>query len=127
MSQENKEIVEKVNASFLEGNSEGFLSFCSDDIKWTMIGEKHVEGKQEIREWMKDMDGTEPPKFTVDNMVAEGDVVVCSGNMTMNDKEGKAVPYGYCDIYKFRDGKIVELNSYMVKTGQAGKDLKAAA
>ena len=63
MSQENKEIVEKVNASFTEGNSEGFLSFCSEDIKWTMIGEKHVEGKQAIRVWMKEMDGMEPPKF----------------------------------------------------------------
>ncbi|MBC7901464.1 MAG: nuclear transport factor 2 family protein [Saprospiraceae bacterium] len=126
MSQENKEIVEKVNASFMEGNSEGFLSFCADDIEWTMIGEKHVTSKQAIREWMKEMDGMEPPKFTVDNLIAEGETVMCNGNMTMNDKDGKSVPYGYCDIYRFRDGKIVKLDSFVVKT-QAESNTENAA
>ena len=28
----NKEIVEKVNASLVEGGVEGFLSFCADDV-----------------------------------------------------------------------------------------------
>jgi len=127
MSQENKEIVEKVNASFMEGNSEEFLSFCSEDIKWTMIGEKHVEGKQAIRDWMKEMEGMEPPKFTVTNLIAEGETVVCAGDMTMNDKDGKAVPYGYCDIYHFRDGKIAELSSFVVKSERAADSLEAAA
>lgn len=122
MSQKIKEIVEKVNASFMEGNSEGFLSFCSEDIEWTMIGEKHVKGKQAIREWMKEMDGMEPPKFTVDNLISESDTVVCNGDMTMNDKDGKSVPYGYCDIYRFRDGKIEELNSFVIKTQSNAKD-----
>jgi ketosteroid isomerase-like protein len=36
--------------------------------------------------------------------------------MTMKEKDGKTVPYGYCDIYRFRDGKIVELNSFVIKT-----------
>jgi ketosteroid isomerase-like protein len=34
----------------------------------------------------------------------------------MKDKEGKAVPYSYCDIYRFRGGKIVELRSFVTKT-----------
>lgn len=113
----NKQIVEQVNASFAEGGGgvDGFLSHCADDVVWTIIGEKTVKGKNAIREWMASMD-MEPPKFTVSNIVAEGDFVAAYGDMTMKEKDGKTVPYSYCDIYQFRDGKIVELNSFVIKT-----------
>lgn len=127
MSDKNKEIVEKVNASFAEGSPEGFLGFCADDVKWTMIGEKTTNGKEAIREWMKSMDGMEPPKFTVENLVADGDLVVANGGMTMKDEDGNTVGYAYCDIYRFRDGKIQELSSFVVKTDEAGKNLGASA
>lgn len=115
MSAKNKEIVEKVNASFAEGEMEGFLSFCADDLVWTMVGSKTVKGKDAIREWMASMN-IEPPKFTVDNIIAEGDFVITHGDMTMKEKDGKTVPYAYCDIYRFTDGKIAELSSFVVKT-----------
>lgn len=115
MSAKNKEIIEKVNASFAEGNLEGFLSHCADDVAWTMIGNKTTTGKTAIREWMASMD-IEPPKFTVDQVIAEGDFVTAFGDMTMKEKDGKTVPYAYCDIYRFRNGKIVELNSFLIKT-----------
>ena len=115
MSAKNKEIVEKVNASFAEGGVEGFLSHCADDVVWTMVGNKTTRGKKDIREWMASMD-MEPPKFTVANIIAEGDFAACNGDMTMKDKDGKTVPYAYCDLYRFRDGKIAELTSFVVKT-----------
>ena len=116
MSAKNKEIVEKVNAAFAKGGVEGFLSFCADDVEWTIVGDKNVKGKDAIRQWMASMGGMEPPKFTVNNVIAEGDFVTASGDMTMKDKDGKVAPYAYCDIYRFRDGKIVELRSFVVKT-----------
>ena len=115
MSVRNKEIVEKVNASFAAGGVEEFLSFCADDVVWTMVGNKTTKGKNAIREWMASMD-MEPPKFTVDNIIAEGDFVTAYGDMIMKEKDGKTVPYAYCDIYCFRDGKIAELNSFVIKT-----------
>ena len=115
MSATNKQIVEEVNASFAEGGVEGFLSHCADDVVWTMVGNTTTRGKDAIREWMASMD-IEPPKFTVDNIIAEGDFVTAYGDMTMKEKDGKTVPYAYCDIYRFRDGKIAELNSFVVKT-----------
>jgi uncharacterized protein (TIGR02246 family) len=115
MSARSKEIVAKVNAAFAENNMEGFLSFCADDIEWTMAGDKSVKGKEAIRKWMESMD-VEPPQFTVDTVIAEGDSVVAHGNMTMKDADGKTVPYAYCDIYRFRDDKIVELIAFVIKT-----------
>lgn len=115
MTAKNKEIVEKVNAAFAEGKPEGFLSFCAEDVAWTMVGDKTVKGKDAIRQWIAEMPA-EPPKFTVNNVIAEGDFVMAHGDMMMKDKEGKAVPYSYCDLYRFRDEKIVELRSFVIKT-----------
>lgn len=115
MSTKNKEIVEKVNAAFAANNPEGFLSFCADDVVFAMVGDKTVKGKDAVRKWMSSMD-SEPPKFTVDSVIAEGDFVTAHGNMTMKDKDGKTVPYSYCDIYRFRGGKIAELRAFVIKT-----------
>ena len=127
ISQENKAIVEKVNASFAEGNTEGFLSLCAEDVKWTMVGEKSVQGKASIREWMSSMGDTEPPKFTVDNLVAEGEFVVANGEMTMKDKDGNIGSYSYCDFYRITEGKISELTSYVVKAEPANNSQEASA
>ena len=115
MSTKNKEIFKKADAAFAEGSIDGFLSFCADDIVWTIVGDRTVKGKNAIREWMASMD-MEPPTFTVHNVIAEGDLLTSNGDMTMKDKQGKVVPYSYCDIYKFRDEKIVELTSFVVRT-----------
>jgi ketosteroid isomerase-like protein len=115
MAVHNKAIVEKVNAAFAEGNVEGFLAFCADDVAWTMVGDTTVKGKDAIRQWMASM-GMEPPQFTVANVIAEGDFVTAHGDMTMKDKDGKVVPYAYCDIYRFRGDKIVELRAFVIQT-----------
>src|SRR5262245_42351676 len=97
----NKETVERVNEAFAKNSVEGVLACCADDVEWTMVGEKAVKGKDAIRSWMSSM-GAEPPKFTVSNVIAEGDIVMAHGDMTMDDKGQKAVPYSFCDIYRFR-------------------------
>jgi ketosteroid isomerase-like protein len=108
MSATNKAIVAKVNAAFVEGSTEGFLSFCADDVAWTMVGDTTVQGKDAIRQWIASMGHTEPPTLTVHNVIAEGDFVTAYGDMTMQHKDGKIVPYAYCDIHRFRGDKIVE-------------------
>jgi len=91
------------------------LAFCADEIEWTIVGEKYVKGKEAIRRWMESME-MEPPKFTVDTVIAEGDFVAAHGRMTMKDKDGKTAPYAYCDIYRIRSDKIIELISFITKT-----------
>lgn len=116
MAVDKKQIVKDINASFSNNDVEGFLSHCDENFTWTMVGEGSNSGKAAIREWMKGMDGCEPPVFGVSNLVEDGDVVVCSGDMSMKDKEGKAIDYSYCDIYSFKGDTVVELTSFVVPT-----------
>jgi uncharacterized protein len=115
MSEKNKEILLEGNAAIAEGNHEGFLLFCDDDIEWTFVGDKTLKGKEAVRQWMATT-YLEPPKFMVANLIAEGDFVTALGDITMKDEDGKAAHYAYCDIWRFRSGKIVELRAFVIKT-----------
>jgi uncharacterized protein len=116
MSVNHKAIVEKVNAAFAAGSTEGFLACCADDVAWTMVGDTTVHGKDAIRQWLASMGPMEPPQFTVHNVIAEGDFVTAYGVMSMQDKDGVVMPYAYCDIYRFRGEKIVELRAFVIQT-----------
>lgn len=127
MSEQNKATVRKINDAFLEGNFEGFLDFCAEDVTWSIVGDRTLNGKENIRQWMNSMKGEEPPKFsTVNPVIAEGDYVVARGDMTMKDKDGKTNDYSYCDVYRFSGDKIAELNSFVVKIEAKGKTSGAA-
>lgn len=115
MSEKYKVIIEEVNTSFAKNNLEGFLAHCAEDVKWTMVGEMTTTGKDAIRQWMGKTD-MEPPKITTDKIIVEGEFATAYGDMTMKDKEGKTVPYSFCDIYHFEGDKIVEIKAFVVKT-----------
>ncbi len=115
MSEKNKAILEEANAANAKGDYEGFLSFCTEDTEWTFVGDKTLKGKEAIRQYMAET-YREPPKFTVENLIAEGDFVTALGEITLKDEDGKATHYSYCDVWRFRDGKIVELKAFVIKT-----------
>jgi uncharacterized protein (TIGR02246 family) len=111
----NKAILEKANEAIAEGNNEGFLSFCTDDTEWTYVGDKTLKGKDAVRQYMA-TSYVEPPKFTVANLIAEGDFVTALGDITMKNEDGKTAHYSYCDIWRFRDGKMAELRAFVIRT-----------
>ena len=127
MSDKNKEIIKKVNESFAAGKTDGFLEQCADNVVWTMVGDRVTKGKAAIKEWMSKMEGFEPPKFTVDRVIAEGDSVVCYGDMTMKGEDGKEGKYSYVDAYQFSGDKIAELRSFVVKHQPEGESKTKAA
>jgi uncharacterized protein len=115
MSEKNKAILEEGNAAIAEGNNEGFLSFCAEDTEWTFVGDKILRGKEAVRQYMA-ATYIEPPKFTVTNLIAEGDFVTVLGDITLKDEDGEAVHHSYCDVWRFRSDKIVELRAFVIKT-----------
>jgi ketosteroid isomerase-like protein len=126
MSTENEKIVKQINDSFLAGSTDKFLEFCTEDVTWTMVGEKANKGKAAIREWMKQMPDMGPPQFTVDKMISDDNSVVCYGDMKMKGESGAEEEYSYCDIYEFSGDKVSELRSFVVKHKPEGEKQQAA-
>ncbi|RYD86526.1 MAG: nuclear transport factor 2 family protein [Sphingobacteriales bacterium] len=115
MSLNNKEILEKANAAVAKGDNEGFLHFCTDDTKWTFVGDETLTGKEAVRLYMAKT-YIEAPKFMVEHLIAEGDFVTAIGKISMKEDSGKTIDYSYCDIWRFRDGKMAELKAFVIAT-----------
>lgn len=112
--EDNKAILEQANAAITQGNYEGFLSFCTDDTQWAFVGDKTLEGKQAVRQWMATT-YLEPPKFMVENLIAGGDFVTALGTISLPDEDGKTADYSYCDVWQFRGGKMAALKAFVIK------------
>ena len=114
MKENNKAILMKANEAVAKGNYEGFLEYCTEDTKWTFIGDQILNGKEEVRKWML-TEYLEPPKFEVRNLIAENDYLTAVGQITLINEKGVSVQYYYCDVWKFRDGKMHELTAFVIE------------
>jgi uncharacterized protein len=117
MALNKKDVIRQVDEAFKRNDVEGVLAFCDEDLVWTMVGSEPIKGKDATRKAMGS-GPAEPPKFAAHTVVAEGDVVTSIGDMTMNEN-GAVVPYAYCDVWRFRGDKIVELRAFVIKTAAA--------
>lgn len=114
MPESHKQILQKANAAIMKGDYEGFLKFCTEDTEWTFVGDKTLRGKEAVREWMAS-EYTEPPRFEVHQMIADGDFVAALGEITLKDDAGKDVRHAYCDVWRFRDGGMAGLRAFVVE------------
>jgi ketosteroid isomerase-like protein len=112
---DNKAILEMANAAVTAGDNEKFLTFCTDDTEWTFVGDKVLRGKEAVRQYMATAYG-EPPRFMVEHLIAEGDFLIATGKISLKDAAGKMVDYSYCDVWRFRDGKMHSLKAFVIET-----------
>lgn len=114
MSEQNKAVLVKANACVARGDHEGFLSFCTDDTQWIFVGDQTLQGKEAVRAYMK-AQYVEPPVFNVENLISEGEYVTAIGKISMKDESGKMSHYSYCDVWRFREGKMAELKAFVIE------------
>ena len=117
--------LEKGNAAVAEGNYEGFLSLCADDMEWTFIDDKNLQGQEAVRQYMA-ATYLEPPNFTTDNLIAEGDFVTAVGDIIATGEDGKTTHYSYCDVWRFHEGKMVELKAFVVEKADGKQESGSA-
>lgn len=113
MTDRNKAVLKQANAAIEQGDIEGFLAHCTDDIQWTTVGESTLDGKAAVRAWMIDT-YIEPPRFDVHRLIAEDDIVVALGEIALPGADGGASPQPYADVWRFRDGKMAELRAFVI-------------
>jgi hypothetical protein len=59
----------------------------------------------------------QPPQFTIQQTVAEGDLVITRGDMVMQErKNAPSIPYSFCDIYRFQGDKVTDLTAFVIRT-----------
>lgn len=118
MSETNKSVLLEANAAVRAGDHEGFLARCTDDVVWSTVGGDTLHGKAAVRAWMTGA-YAQPPRFTVDALIAEDDRLVALGTLTLDDESGRPRQHAYCDVWRLRDGRLAELHAYVIATTEA--------
>ncbi|SDM25312.1 nuclear transport factor 2 family protein [Pedobacter antarcticus] len=110
----NATILHKANEFVKKGNYESFLTYCTQDTKWVFVGERILEGRDKVREYMKEF-YLEPPVFTVEKTIEDGSYVTVTGEITLKAANGTYNHYDYCDVWRFENGKIAELKAFVIE------------
>lgn len=117
---ENKQVVLDFYAAGARGDMDACLALLADDVTWTNIGTTKFSGTCSGKQTLvEDLLG---PLFgqlkagiatEIDQLIAEGDVVVAQTSGTAETVDG--VPYNntYCQVMRIRDGEIAEVKEYM--------------
>lgn len=103
----NREILEKANRAFSKGDYEECLTYCTEDTKWTYVGDRTLDGKDKVREYLSA--AHEESTFRIERYVEEGENLVAIGLIKLRDKDGKVTTSPFCDVWKFRNGKMTQL------------------
>lgn len=113
MSKTHKEILREANAAIARGDFEGFLVHCTEDTVWNFLGERTLRGKEAVRRWMAGA-YRQPPRFNVQQLIADGEFLAAVGEITLEDDDGKDATFSYCDVWRFENNRMAELNAFVV-------------
>lgn len=102
------------NAAIAAGDYEGFLSFCTDSSEWIFVGEQTINGKEGVRQYLKDA-YAEPPKIVVENLISENDYLTAVGNITIKNKNNQEKSFQYCDVWRLENGKLAQLRAFVIQ------------
>jgi limonene-1,2-epoxide hydrolase len=111
---------EQIAEAFSRHDFEASYPYLADDIRWNIVGERLVEGKENVisvcRESAEYLTGV-TTDFRRFRKVVTDDCVVVDSVADYTDKEGERSHVASCDLYDFTNGNVSEITSYTVDLG----------
>ena len=106
-----REFIKEFNIAFAEGNADFIIEHVSDDIVWTMYGDKKIEGKEAFSKEIHNLKEKVADKMTLNSIITHGKEAAANGEVKMDDKT-----YAFCDVYVFTNNtdRIIEKIDYYV-------------
>ena len=109
---------EQVAAAFSGHDFEATFPYLADDIRWNILGDKLVEGKERVVATCRQTAGYlagVTTSFARFRTLVAGDSVVVDSLAEYTDQGQDASRVASCDIYDFTDGRLAEITSYTVE------------
>ena len=113
-----KTFLRDFNVAFARADTPTLLAAVTDDIRWEMVGDKVISGKEAFATALEEMKQHTASELVLDAIITHGREAAVAGTMVMAD--GKR--FRFADIYTFRGAKgdrIAALTSYVVEVTEA--------
>jgi uncharacterized protein len=111
----NKDTVLRYIDGFNRSDHEQILSCLTDDIRWTVFGAYHLEGKVAYDAEIENPAFTGSPVITVKGMVEECDVIMAELAIEATRATGETIRLVAGEVFAFRGEKIAERRAYLVE------------
>lgn len=92
-----KQFLVEFNRAFAECDMNFVLDHVSNDIVWTMVGDKEVNGKSEMQSEIKPMMGGKASTMILHSVIIHGREAAANGEFHYPGGEMIA----FCDVYQF--------------------------
>jgi uncharacterized protein len=102
-----------ISVEFAKGNMAFVAPYLADAIRWNILGEDPILGKDAVLEVSKMLQLKSFPVITVKNVIAEGNLVAVESTGEATTKEGKPYNQSYCDIFRFVGEQLQEVTTYL--------------
>jgi uncharacterized protein len=109
----NMQFLKKISEEFATGNLEFVKIHLAKDVKWNILGNSPIIGKDEVLEVSKMLQLESFPVITIKNIVAEGNYVVVESSGEAKTKNGNPYNQTYCDVFRFNGNKLQEITTYL--------------
>lgn len=108
-----KEFLKELNIAFAKGYADFIVEHASDDIVWTIYGDKKIVGKEAFSKEVHAMKQYTADEMILHSVITHGRDAAANGEMRMGDKT-----YAFCDVYTFTNTTsmvLKEMQSYVIK------------
>jgi ketosteroid isomerase-like protein len=119
VSEENVELIKRVQAAFNEGDLDALLSNLSPDAEWEIAennpAARTLHGHEEIRAYLADWrDTVHGLYYEVNRYIDAGDTVVQVGTMTAQaGRDGPELTVPLAFVTRFEDGVALRTEEYL--------------
>ena len=116
----NKHLIRNAFEAMGRSDIRPLYDLMRDDFAWIIEGQsrfsRSYEGKEAVKRDLLDVlfqAFATPYRFTIDEIIAEGDRVVVRGRGEVRTKAGKDYNNSYCFVLRLEGGQLVELREYL--------------
>ena len=116
----NKQLIRDAFEAMGRSDIRPLVELMSDDFAWIIEGQsrfsRSYEGKATVKhdllQPLFEAFAT-PYRFTIDEIIGEGDRIVVLGRGEVKTKAGKDYNNSYCFVLRLADGSLAELREYL--------------
>jgi hypothetical protein len=105
--------IQALTIAFAKGDSKFILRNVTDDIRWNIIGDPLIEGKDRFAEALNEIRKGDVEVLTIRHIATHGKAGAVDGTRRMENGKLRA----FCDVYEFSNSKgsaVKEITSYII-------------
>ncbi|MBD1383324.1 nuclear transport factor 2-like protein [Metabacillus arenae] len=110
-----KVLLKELTIAFTKNDIDFITKVISDNVCWDMIGDKMIQGKDNLVEMLKQKKIRTVTEIHISNIITHGSTGAVNGTLIFENKKS----YAFCDVYNFtsagKHAKIKEIASYVIK------------